>query len=225
MNDLESDLSEISDDSDDEYMPTQSSAILSEESTDEENDEKECNVENDRNMPNIEGSTTLKKCDKKLKVLWRKSEPNLLSFSNTDNLPGPPESPSSPLEYFRLFISSDMIELLVQQTNPKSIKYKYPLKSNRWYMYIFWHTISMATTNSWLLYRRHCGQLNIKHISFRNFLNELAYSLVTVGKKKVGRPSLDSPKPPLRKKARLHEPPKVRFIYLLKFKHINFNYI
>ncbi|KAL0151442.1 hypothetical protein M9458_053228 [Cirrhinus mrigala] len=31
-------------------------------------------------------------------------------------------------------------------------KYKFPMKSHRWYIYIFWHTIILAVINSWLLY-------------------------------------------------------------------------
>lgn len=37
---------------------------------------------------------------------------------------------------------------------------KYALKSWRWYMYIFWHTITLAVVNAWLLYKQHslCSQ-------------------------------------------------------------------
>ncbi|KAG7268888.1 hypothetical protein CRUP_032995 [Coryphaenoides rupestris] len=38
-------------------------------------------------------------------------------------------------------------------------KYKFPLKSRRWYMYIFWHTIALAVVNAWLLYKRDCQAL------------------------------------------------------------------
>lgn len=39
-------------------------------------------------------------------------------------------------------------------------KHKYALKSWRWYMYIFWHTITLAVVNAWLLYKQHslCSQ-------------------------------------------------------------------
>lgn len=39
-------------------------------------------------------------------------------------------------------------------------KHKYALKSWRWYMYIFWHTISLAVVNACLLYKQHslCSQ-------------------------------------------------------------------
>lgn len=32
--------------------------------------------------------------------------------------------------------------------------YKYQLRSNRWYMYIFYHTLTKAIVNAWFLYRR-----------------------------------------------------------------------
>lgn len=39
-------------------------------------------------------------------------------------------------------------------------KHKYALKSWWWYMYIFWHTITLAVVNAWLLYKQHslCSQ-------------------------------------------------------------------
>ena len=39
-------------------------------------------------------------------------------------------------------------------------KHKYALKSWRWYMYMFWHTITLAVVNAWLLYKQHslCSQ-------------------------------------------------------------------
>ena len=36
--------------------------------------------------------------------------------------------------------------------------YKYSLKSRRWYLYVFWHTVTVALVTAWLLYRRHQGQ-------------------------------------------------------------------
>jgi hypothetical protein len=32
--------------------------------------------------------------------------------------------------------------------------YKRQIKSRRWYLYIFYHSLSMVTANAWLLYRR-----------------------------------------------------------------------
>ena len=29
--------------------------------------------------------------------------------------------------------------------------YKFPMKSRRWYVYMFWHTIILAVINAWLL--------------------------------------------------------------------------
>ncbi|GAA6106726.1 piggyBac transposable element-derived protein 3-like [Tachysurus ichikawai] len=33
-------------------------------------------------------------------------------------------------------------------------KYKFLMKSHRWYIYIFWHTIILAVINAWLLDKR-----------------------------------------------------------------------
>ncbi|XP_034087382.1 piggyBac transposable element-derived protein 2-like [Gymnodraco acuticeps] len=40
-------------------------------------------------------------------------------------------------------------------------KYKFPMKSRRWYVYIFWHTIILAVINAWLLYKRECKALKM----------------------------------------------------------------
>lgn len=71
--------------------------------------------------------------------------------------------------------------------------YKYPIKSRRWYLYIFWHTITIAVVNSWLKYREDCKALSEKHESLRNFQADLASALVTAGRGKFnrGRPSTD----------------------------------
>jgi hypothetical protein len=62
-------------------------------------------------------------------------------------------------------------------------KYKYALKSRRWYMYIFWHTITLAVVNAWLLYRRHCQALRMPKkeiLNMRKFQAQLASSLILV---------------------------------------------
>lgn len=46
------------------------------------------------------------------------------------------------------------IDLLDMMTS----MYKYCLKSRRWYLYVFWHTVTIALVNAWLLYRRHQSQ-------------------------------------------------------------------
>ena len=41
-------------------------------------------------------------------------------------------------------------------------KCKPTLRSRRWYMILFWHFVSLAVINAWLLYRRDCELLGIK---------------------------------------------------------------
>ena len=40
--------------------------------------------------------------------------------------------------------------------------YKYHVKSRRWYMYIFYHTLTLALVNSWFLYRRYHESLGTR---------------------------------------------------------------
>ena len=42
----------------------------------------------------------------------------------------------------------------VDLLDSSTAKYKFHLKSHRWYLYIFWHTITLAVVNAWLLYKR-----------------------------------------------------------------------
>ena len=35
--------------------------------------------------------------------------------------------------------------------------YKYLLRSKRWYLYIFYHTLTIALVNAWFLYQRLCS--------------------------------------------------------------------
>ncbi|XP_034085347.1 uncharacterized protein LOC117554886 [Gymnodraco acuticeps] len=62
-------------------------------------------------------------------------------------------------------------------------KYKFPMKSRRWYVYIFWHTIILAVINAWLLYKRDCRALKMakQEILKRRLLQaDLASSLILV---------------------------------------------
>lgn len=75
-------------------------------------------------------------------------------------------------------------------------KYKFALKSRRWYMYIFWHTITLAVVNAWLLYKRHCQALKMPKkeiMNMRKFQAQVASSLILVNTTpktlKRGRPS------------------------------------
>ncbi|KAF3852038.1 hypothetical protein F7725_005393 [Dissostichus mawsoni] len=60
-------------------------------------------------------------------------------------------------------------------------KYKFPMKSRRWYVYIFWHTIILAVINAWLLYKRECKALKMPKqeiLNRRQFQADLASSLI-----------------------------------------------
>ncbi|KAL1447732.1 hypothetical protein MTO96_044227 [Rhipicephalus appendiculatus] len=70
--------------------------------------------------------------------------------------------------------------------------YKYSLKSRRWYLYLFYHSIMTAMVNAWLVYRRHCFLLKQKHVNLRQFQASVAETLLAVGKRPVGRPSLSA---------------------------------
>ncbi|KAF3837733.1 hypothetical protein F7725_009501 [Dissostichus mawsoni] len=76
----------------------------------------------------------------------------------------------------------------------KSLK---PMKSRRWYVYIFWHTIILAVINAWLLYKREGKALKMPKqeiLTRRQFQSDLASSLILVNTTplktpKRGRPS------------------------------------
>ncbi|XP_054602416.1 piggyBac transposable element-derived protein 2-like [Nothobranchius furzeri] len=93
--------------------------------------------------------------------------------------------------------------------------YKTPAKSTRWYLPLFGYVLDLCITNSWLVYKRECGQLNQKPISLKRFCLAVAHSLKQVNKpaSKVGRPSSSSP--PLSKKRHITRPsqpqPDVRY--------------
>ncbi|KAL7839607.1 hypothetical protein SRHO_G00262650 [Serrasalmus rhombeus] len=60
-------------------------------------------------------------------------------------------------------------------------KYKFSMKSHRWYIYIFWHTITLAIINAWLLYKRGCKACNIPKkviLNRRGFQAQLASSVI-----------------------------------------------
>ncbi|KTF86642.1 hypothetical protein cypCar_00032226 [Cyprinus carpio] len=62
-------------------------------------------------------------------------------------------------------------------------KYKFPMKSHHWYIYIFWHTIILAVINTWLLYKRNCKALEMTKkeiLNRRQFQAQLATSLILV---------------------------------------------
>uniref|UniRef100_A0A3P9CMK6 PiggyBac transposable element-derived protein domain-containing protein n=1 Tax=Maylandia zebra TaxID=106582 RepID=A0A3P9CMK6_9CICH len=47
--------------------------------------------------------------------------------------------------------------------------YKTPAKSTRWYLPLFGYMLDLSIANSWLVYKRECGQLNQKPITLKRF--------------------------------------------------------
>ena len=70
--------------------------------------------------------------------------------------------------------------------------FKSKLKTRRWYMYIFFHSLNMMTVTAWLLYKRDveltAGQ---RHMPLSDFHAQIATTLIKMEKKK-GRPSNES---------------------------------
>ena len=73
--------------------------------------------------------------------------------------------------------------------------YRTKIKSRRWYLKVIFHCIDIAKVNAWLLYRRHCEQLNMpkkQRLSLLKFLIDIIEGLLKVGKsskRSRGRPS------------------------------------
>ncbi|XP_019744453.1 piggyBac transposable element-derived protein 2-like [Hippocampus comes] len=93
---------------------------------------------------------------------------------------------------------------------------KYHMRSRRWYLYLFWHTIMLGLVNAWLIYRRDCKLLGVKNVLRQKpFQAEVATSLILLQASR-GRPSLNptssspSPPPPPPKRVRLGVPDDVR---------------
>ncbi|KAJ8259928.1 hypothetical protein GJAV_G00175100 [Gymnothorax javanicus] len=87
----------------------------------------------------------------------------------------------------------DLLDMIVAM-------YKYNLRSHRWYLYIFWHTVSIAVANSWILYRRHQSQQNIPAknvLPLRRFQALVADAATRAGpgKRMRGRPSVEDTPP------------------------------
>jgi len=110
-------------------------------------------------------------------------------------------------QYNRSMGGVDMLDAFVAQ-------YRFPLRSKRWYMYLFWHTVTVALINAWLLYRRDCRLLGIpaKEVLKRHrFQSHVGSSLILINAergRKRGRPSIEeqaaAAKPTIvKKKARL----------------------
>lgn len=100
-----------------------------------------------------------------------------------------------------------------------SALYKYSFRCRRWYMYIWWHTVTVAVINAWIFYRRDQKKLEPrkKTMPLRRFQASVAASLISSGKvqTKVGRPfsspGRETPPPQQRRKRKASSvPPDVR---------------
>lgn len=69
--------------------------------------------------------------------------------------------------------------------------YRYPIKSRRWYMYIFFYSVNMMVINAWLRHRCHARLLKVKSLKLADFQADLATQLV-YSQPRVGRPKLGS---------------------------------
>lgn len=67
------------------------------------------------------------------------------------------ESPEMVHEYNKFMGGVDPCDMLLS-------KYNIRLKTNKWYVPIFYYCIKLAVTNGWLLYRRHQSQHGVKNI-------------------------------------------------------------
>lgn len=96
--------------------------------------------------------------------------------------------PASVLEYNSFMGGIDLHDMLVKL-------YRIDIRVKSFYLRIVYHVIDMCTVNAWLLYRRHCKQMNIKKtLSLLQFKTDLTHVLLLSGNKtpKRGRPSLNS---------------------------------
>ena len=86
------------------------------------------------------------------------------------------------------------------------------MRTNKWYMIVFFHLLKVSVNNGWLLYRRHREILRRnsglssrdKDLSLLQFQSSVAFDLINCDKmipieKKRGRPSLTPEIPPEKK--------------------------
>lgn len=110
--------------------------------------------------------------------------------------------------YNRFMGGVDLLDML-------SALYKFSFRSRRWYIYIWWHTVTVAVINAWIRYRRDLEKLQPrqKPLPLRRFQASVGTALTSAGKvKKCGRP-LSSPEAtptPPRKRKTTEVPPDVR---------------
>lgn len=89
------------------------------------------------------------------------------------------QRPAIVKEYNSFMGNVDLHDMLVEL-------YRTDIRSKRFYLRIIFHLVDMAVVNSWLLYRRHCSQLNIKkYETLLIFKLDLAHALIMSGENKV----------------------------------------
>ncbi len=59
-------------------------------------------------------------------------------------------------------------------------RYKYNMRSRKWYIYLFWHSITLALVNVWQAYRRDYKLLGQRPLNQRRFQAEVATSLILI---------------------------------------------
>lgn len=96
-----------------------------------------------------------------------------------------------------------------------SALYKFSLRSRRWYIYIWWHTVTVAVINAWIRYRRDLEKLQPwqEPLPLRRFQASVGTALTSAGKVKKCSGPLSfpdaTPAPPRKRKA-TEVPPDVR---------------
>ncbi|KAF3836432.1 hypothetical protein F7725_028990 [Dissostichus mawsoni] len=99
------------------------------------------------------------------------------------------ERPSIVGTYNKYMGGVDLLDLF-------TAKYKFPMQSRRWYVYIFWYTIILAVINAWLLYKRECKALKMPKqeiLNRRQFQADLASSLILVNTTPLKTPKRGQP--------------------------------
>ena len=96
------------------------------------------------------------------------------------------------------------------------------LKCHRWYIYIWTHTLLIALSNAWFLYRQDLKIIcpSKKFIPLKNFQAAIASSLVTDVKRKASRASLDAIPIPTKRAAAVQSIP-TKDIRLDGFDHLS----
>ncbi|XP_017565030.1 piggyBac transposable element-derived protein 3-like [Pygocentrus nattereri] len=93
---------------------------------------------------------------------------------------------------------------------------KFSIRTRRWYMILFWHFLSVAVINAWLLYQHDCeaqGITGSNILKLRKFQGLVAQGLVEVGTaRRWGRPPTPGPfSPPPPRFVRVYQSADVRF--------------